>query len=35
MDLVYLGLMAVFYVAVAGFAGACERLGQTRQGGAQ
>lgn len=27
MDLVYLGLMAVFYVVVAGFAGACDKLG--------
>jgi len=27
MDLVYLGLMAVFYVVVAGFAAACDKLG--------
>ncbi|OBV37440.1 hypothetical protein ASR47_1003100 [Janthinobacterium psychrotolerans] len=35
MDLVYLGLMAVFYVVVAGFAGACDRLGQPQRKGAQ
>lgn len=27
MDLVYLGLMAVFHVVVAGFAAACDKLG--------
>ena len=27
MDLVYLGLMAVFYVVAAGFASACDKLG--------
>ena len=27
MDLVYLGLMVVFYAVVAGFAGACDKLG--------
>ena len=27
MDLVYLGLMAVFYVVVAGFAAAWDKLG--------
>lgn len=34
MDLVYLGLMAVFYVVVAGFASACDVLSHT-VGGAQ
>ena len=27
MDLVYLGLMATFYVVVAAFAAACDKLG--------
>lgn len=34
MDLVYLGLMAVFHVVVAGFAAACDALSHS-VGGAQ
>lgn len=30
MDLVYLGLIAVFFVVVAGFAVACDKLGSAK-----